>query len=901
MKNDGPSLGGGCAARPAGRTGAVLLACAASAFLLPSTTPAGLMFLGDFEQEGIVSLRKGDPNASKLWYHSGNPPTVVKATSGVRPRAGTYMMKSFLNRLESPVSYRTEVVRYGPRNIYIGREYWYGFSIYLPADYAPDNIWEIVAQWHGCPDFEIGEDWRNPVMALDTRRGIWSIVNRWDAKRNTFESGARVYDGSVDWDLGRYQREKWTDWVFHVKWSYQADGLLEVWQDGIRVIRREGPNCYNDAEGPYFKTGLYKGWHDRYEPKGSVGVRTLYHDEFRIGDVSASYAQVAPPGPIQLPDWPLPPNDVQLVVLSQSKIQVVWRDNSSNEDSFKIDRRQSGATTWVRIAAPGRNATTYTDSGLSADTRYYYMIKASSSSAGDSPYSAAVATTTGPLTAQPPAAPAGLAATAVSPNRVELQWTDRSGNETSFKIDRRQSGTEAWVRIAVPASDTTTYTDTGLPADTKFYYMVKAWNAAGNSDYSNVADARTFPPPPAPPAELAARAAGSTAIALSWRDRSANETGFKIDRRQSGTTPWVRLATTAANVSAWSDTGLPPDTRFYYLVKAYNAGGDSSCANKADATTLDGIDAGTAWKYRKGTAEASDPAGAWRRVDFDDAAWAEGAGPIGYSDYAVPFGTELTDMRGNYTCVFLRRSFAVAEPAAVSKLRIDAAYDDGFILWVNGAEVARVNVDGVPGSTVPCDAVAADNQNSAWAATLTGATMPALRRGENVIAVQVFNRSLDTSGDCLFDLELALVCSPLSVAADADADSLPDAWEAALLSGLSDPSDQSNSADPDRDGLSNLEEYVAGTDPTAGGSCFAVDARLVGGQVRLSFPTIAAAGPGYDGCTRHYALESAAVGQGPWRPVPGCADIIGAGQLVRYTTTESQPRLYRARVWLDTP
>ena len=236
----------------------------------------GVTFTSDFENARL-----------KGWRGSGNTPAVTRT----RTRAGRYAMKSTLDRHRDRVSYRTEVS--GPR-AEVGKEYWYGFSILLPEEYVPDRVWEIVAQWHGVPDQDTGETWRNPVMALFTTGGRWSWVSRWDAKRNTFESGKRQYGGTKTYDLGPYERERWTDWVVHVKWSFKADGILQVWRNGRKVIDQTGPNAFNDAKGPYFKMGLYKGWRDAKKPGDAVSKRILYHDEFRMGGAEASYEDVAP-------------------------------------------------------------------------------------------------------------------------------------------------------------------------------------------------------------------------------------------------------------------------------------------------------------------------------------------------------------------------------------------------------------------------------------------------------------------------------------------------------------------------------------------------------------------------------------------------------------------------------
>lgn len=97
---------------------------------------------------------------------------------------------------------------------------------------------------------------------------------------------------------------------------------------------------------------------------------------------------------------------------------------------------------------------------------------------------------TGQKVLMPPAAPSGLTATAVSPTQVNLTWTDNSSNETAFIIERR-TGSGAWVEIATVAGNTTSYSVTNLTPDTSYSFRVRASNLAGDSAYSNTADAST--------------------------------------------------------------------------------------------------------------------------------------------------------------------------------------------------------------------------------------------------------------------------------------------------------------------------------------------------------------------------------------------------------------------------
>ena len=79
---------------------------------------------------------------------------------------------------------------------------------------------------------------------------------------------------------------------------------------------------------------------------------------------------------------------------------------------------------------------------------------------------------------------------------------------------------------------------------------------------------------PAPPENLTGEVISTTAINLTWTDRSTNETGFKIERKLVGGTFEV-IGTTATNIATFSNTGLTPATTYIYRVYSYNAAGKS--------------------------------------------------------------------------------------------------------------------------------------------------------------------------------------------------------------------------------------------------------------------------------------------------------------------------------------
>jgi len=143
------------------------------------------------------------------------------------------------------------------------------------------------------------------------------------------------------------------------------------------------------------------------------------------------------------------------------------------------------------VATVATNVTSYSNSDLTASTSYSYRVRANNA-VGDSDYSnTAGASTQAAPTA--PSAPSGLTATAVSKSEINLTWTDNAGNETGFKIERCKGSTcTNFTQIATVAANATSYSNTKLSASTTYRYRVRAYNAAGNSAYSNLASATTL-------------------------------------------------------------------------------------------------------------------------------------------------------------------------------------------------------------------------------------------------------------------------------------------------------------------------------------------------------------------------------------------------------------------------
>jgi uncharacterized membrane protein YgcG len=92
-----------------------------------------------------------------------------------------------------------------------------------------------------------------------------------------------------------------------------------------------------------------------------------------------------------------------------------------------------------------------------------------------------------------PNPPKSLSAIAISGTQIDLLWTDNSDNETGFKIERKITG-GVYSEIDTVAAGVTSYNNTGCDTGTKYTYRIRAYNAAGNSTYSNEDSATTLSP-----------------------------------------------------------------------------------------------------------------------------------------------------------------------------------------------------------------------------------------------------------------------------------------------------------------------------------------------------------------------------------------------------------------------
>jgi alpha-tubulin suppressor-like RCC1 family protein len=282
------------------------------------------------------------------------------------------------------------------------------------------------------------------------------------------------------------------------------------------------------------------------------------------------------------PNPPSPPFSLTATVISSSRIDLSWSQDSYNENGFIIERSVNTNTNYSSIATVGYNIVFYSNTtGIVPNTTYYYRVKAYNEG-GNSSYSNEISVSTIMINA-----PSSLIVTAISSTQISLSWIDNSDNEDGFEIERSCGSPGAYIQIDTigPVNlpiTTAIYADTTVAPGNTYYYRVRAYNNIDNSSYSNETNATTTP---SVPMALTATAISLSQIDLVWTDVSG-ENGYEIERSLTPATGYFLIATTGSDVTLYSDTVLTPGTTFYYQVRAYNDSGNSNYSPEANATTL---------------------------------------------------------------------------------------------------------------------------------------------------------------------------------------------------------------------------------------------------------------------------------------------------------------------------
>jgi hypothetical protein len=126
---------------------------------------------------------------------------------------------------------------------------------------------------------------------------------------------------------------------------------------------------------------------------------------------------------------------------------------------------------------------------------------------------------------------------------------------------------------------------------------------------------------------------------------------------------------------------------------------------------------------------------------FDATAWLTGPAGFGYSD--KDDATQIPNMRNHFRYLCIRREFDLPGAEKPGQLRLNISYDDGFIAYLNGREVLRINAE--TGSLDTIKGVSPHEANGKFEVYPMAIPLGVLKAGKNVLALEGYNDDLDSS------------------------------------------------------------------------------------------------------------------------------------------------------------
>lgn len=398
----------------------------------------------------------------------------------------------------------------------------------------------------------------------------WQITSgSWPGCLVTDQTGndAYMWSGSISGDGYPYNFIGGVnDWIrVHV---YPQSGNSSVHDMAVYWVTA-GDGTWNEAKSCHVTYNALNGWADVYLPVGlNANWPTQHISQIRLDFDQANHStrwivdQISSEQIGSDTTAPTVPTGLTATAASGTTVNLSWTasTDSTGVNGYKIYRNATQIGTSI--------APSYSDTACTAGTTYSYTVGAYDSVGNNSAGCTAVSVTTLSGDTQAPTVPANLAATAVSPTRINLSWSASTDNVavTGYKIYRGG----AYVTTVTAL----TYTDTGRSAGTAYSYQVSAIDARSNeSAKSTAANATT------PAFSNIILDNGAATLSGAWSTGSSSTDKYGADYVYAST------AVTGTKTATWTPTIAYPGN---YNVYVWYPIGSNRATNSPYTTAWDG-------------------------------------------------------------------------------------------------------------------------------------------------------------------------------------------------------------------------------------------------------------------------------------------------------------------------
>jgi len=232
---------------------------------------------------------------------------------------------------------------------------------------------------------------------------------------------------------------------------------------------------------------------------------------------------------------------------------------------------------------------------LQASTTYGFTVKARNNDVTpiETAQGAIGSGTTSAAGSVPPApgTPSYTNLVSSTPSTLTVNWASSTG-ANFYKIER---GTDGNTFSQITTTTLLTFGDSGLSANTTYWYRVRASNGIGDGAFSASSSVLTYPGTPGTPTYASI---ASSTLTVNWTTPTGSASSTKIERATNGNGPFSQIATTT--LLTFNDSGLATSTTYFYRVRSTNAQGDGLASASSSVTTTSGVVSHTFVKAQAG-------------------------------------------------------------------------------------------------------------------------------------------------------------------------------------------------------------------------------------------------------------------------------------------------------------